>query len=174
MRTFADVTKEEIRDLLGKGWLTHDGMWFYTVSRELGVDTANKFNKAAIKAMAPVEVKRLKQVTGLGDSQLTGIEVLKEFLPAGMQMILPVSVFSKLHFAVMPGNTLHWEWDRGECFAYKGMSRMGVIDRYECGVMYRVECWLELLGLKFTSTPQTAKCRMLANGDCSGEFHFEF
>jgi len=174
MRTFADVTKEEIRDLLGKGWLTHDGMWFYTVSRELGVDTANKFNKAAIKAMAPVEVKRLKQVTGLGDSQLTGIEVLKEFLPAGMQMILPVSVFSKLHFAVMPGNTLHWEWDRGECFAYKGMSRMGVIDRYECGVMYRVECWLELLGLKFTSTPQTAKCRMFANGDCSGEFHFEF
>jgi len=174
MRTFADVNKEEIRELLGKGWLTHDGMWFYTVSRELGVDTANKFNKAAIKAMAPLEVRRLKQVTGLQDSQLTGIEVLKEFLPAGMQMILPVSVFSKLHFAVMPGNTLHWEWDRGECFAYKGMSRMGVIDRYECGVMYRVECWLELLGLKFTSTPQTAKCRMLANGDCSGEFHFEF
>ena len=174
MRTFEDVSKEEIRDLLGKGWLTHDGMWFYVVSRELGVDTANKFNKAAIKAMAPFEVQRLKQVTGLRENQLTSAEVLKEFLPAGMQMILPVSVFSKLHFAVMPGNTLHWEWEQGECFAYKGMSRMGVIDRYECGVMYRVECWLELLGLKFTSTPQTAKCRMLANGDCSGEFHFEF
>ena len=174
MRTFADVNKEEIRELLGKGWLTHDGMWFYTVSRELGVDTANKFNKAAIKAMAPLEVRRLKQVTGLQDSQLTGIEVLKEFLPAGMQMILPVSVFSKLHFAVMPGNTLHWEWDRGECFAYKGMSRMGVIDRYECGVMYRVECWLELLGLKFTSSPQITGCQMLAQGQCSGEFRFEF
>jgi hypothetical protein len=174
MRTFADVSKEEIRDLLGKGWLTHDGMWFYTVSRELGVDVANKFNKAAIKAMAPLEVQRLKQVTGLRDSQLTSIEALKEFLPAGMQMILPVSVFSKLHFAVMPGNTLRWEWEQGECFAYKGMSRIGVIDNYECGVMYRVECWLELLGLKFTSSPQITHCQMHAQGHCSGEFRFEF
>jgi hypothetical protein len=174
MRTFADVSREEIRDLLGKGWLTHDGMWFYVVSRELGVEAANKFNRAAIKAMAPIEVQRLKQVTGLQDSQLTSMEALKEFLPAGMQMILPSSVFSKLQFAVMPGNILRWEWEQGECFAYKGMSRMGVIDRYECGVMYRVECWLELLGLKFTSVPQVTGCRMLVQGQCSGEFRFEF
>ncbi|MBN1689690.1 MAG: hypothetical protein JW901_01550 [Dehalococcoidia bacterium] len=174
MRKFEDVSKEEIRDLLGKGWLTHDGMWFYTVSSEMGVDTANKLNKAAIKAMAPFEVNRLKKVTGLRENQLTGIEVLKEFLPAGMQMILPVSVFSKLHFSVMPGNTIHWEWDKGECFAYKGMSRIGVIDKYECGVMYRVVCWLELLGLKFTSTPPTTLCRMHTQGHCSGDFIFEF
>jgi hypothetical protein len=174
MRTFTDVTREEIRDLLGKGWLTHDGMWFLVVSRELGVDVANKFNRAAIKAMAPLEVQRLKQVTGLQDSQLTSIQALKEFLPAGMQMILPISVFSKLQFAVMPGNILHWEWEQGECFAYKGMSRMGVIDKYECGVMYRVECWLELLGLKFTSGPQITGCQMHSQGQCSGEFRFEF
>jgi len=127
MRKFEDISKEEIRDLLGKGWLTHDGMWFYTVSGELGVDVANKLNKAAIKAMAPFEVNRLKKVTGLRENQLTGIEVLKEFLPAGMQMILPVSVFSKLHFSVMPGNTIHREWEDGECFAYKGMSRISSI-----------------------------------------------
>ena len=29
MRSLYAVGKEEIRDLLGKGWLTHDGMWFY-------------------------------------------------------------------------------------------------------------------------------------------------
>jgi len=174
MRKFTDISKEEIRDLLGKGWLTHDGTWFYTVSREMGVEAANKFNKAAIKAMAPFEVQRLKKATGLRDSELTSIEALKEFLPACMQMILPTSVFSKLHFAVMPGNIIHWEWDQGECFAYKGMGRLGVIDRYECGVMYRVECWLELLGLKFASTPQITHCQMLTQGQCSGEFCFEF
>ncbi|MFA5064544.1 MAG: DUF6125 family protein [Dehalococcoidia bacterium] len=174
MRKFEDVSKDEIRDLLGKGWLTHDGMWFYTVSNELGVDMANKLNKAAIKAMAPFEVNRLKKVTGLREKQLTSIEGLQEFLPAGMQMILPVSVFSKLHFTVMPGNTIHWEWEKDECFAYKGMSRIGVIDKYECGVMYRVECWLELLGLKFTSIPQISNCRMHTQGQCSGEFWFEF
>jgi len=174
MRKFEDISKEEIRELLGKGWLTHDGMWFYTVSRELGVETANKLNKAAIKAMAPFEVKRLKKVTGLREDQLTEIGTLSEFLPAGMQMILPISVFSKLHFTVMPGNVIHWEWEDGECFAYKGMSRIGVIEKYECGVMYRVECWLELLGLKFTSVPQTVNCRMHTQGHCSGEFRFRF
>jgi hypothetical protein len=29
MKSLYAVGKEEIRDLLGKGWLTHDGMWFY-------------------------------------------------------------------------------------------------------------------------------------------------
>jgi hypothetical protein len=174
MRRFKDISKEEIRELLGKGWLTHDGMWFYAVSSELGVDTANRLNKAAIKAMAPFEVNRLKKVIGLHENQLTSIETLIEFLPAGMQMILPVSVFSKLHFMVMPGNVIRWEWEDGECFAYKGMSRIGVIAKYECGVMYRVECWLELLGLKFTPVPQTVNCRMHTQGHCSGEFRFQF
>ena len=36
------IDKKEIRDLLGKGWLTHDGMWFYNTYQELGVEKANK------------------------------------------------------------------------------------------------------------------------------------
>ena len=174
MRKFADASKEEIRELLGKGWLTHDGTWFYTVSSELGVDTANRLNKASIKGMAPIEVGRLKGVMSLSDGQLKSIGDISEFLPAAMQMILPVSVFSRLHFSVQPGNTLHWEWEKGECFAFKGMGRMGVIGEYDCGVMYRVECWLEVLGLDFTSTPKFTGCQMHSLGSCAGDFSFEF
>jgi len=36
------IDKKEIRDLLGKGWLTHDGMWFYNTYRELGIEKANQ------------------------------------------------------------------------------------------------------------------------------------
>jgi hypothetical protein len=51
------IGKREIRDLLGKGWLTHDGMWFYHTYQELGIDKANKLNKAAIRSLAPIEIK---------------------------------------------------------------------------------------------------------------------
>lgn len=174
MRAFEDVSKEEVRDLLGKGWLTHDGMWFHTVSRELGVETANKFNLAAIRAIAPFEVQRLKQLMALEESRLKSLEGIRECLPEAMRLILPVSVFSKLHFRALHGDILGWEWEDGACFAYKGMGRIGVIDRYECGVMYRVECWLELLGLKFTAHPPVGRCRMHSTGHCSGQFRFQF
>ena len=42
MKVCDDIRKEEIRDLLGKGWLTHDGAWFAAVAQELGIEQANQ------------------------------------------------------------------------------------------------------------------------------------
>ena len=53
--------KERIRDLLGKGWLTHDGMWFFNVYQQLGVEKANAINKAAIQSLAPIEMSRARK-----------------------------------------------------------------------------------------------------------------
>jgi hypothetical protein len=49
-----------------------------------------------------------------------------------------------------------------------------MIDRYECGVIYRLECWLEALGIPYSIDPPTAGCRMHEKGSCSGEFRFSF
>jgi len=54
MRTLDCVKKEEIRDLLGKGWLTHDGMWFFNVCQEFGIERANTLNRAAIKSVSVI------------------------------------------------------------------------------------------------------------------------
>jgi len=174
MRSLDAVGKAELRDLLGKGWLTHDGMWFYTVYKEFGIEKANELNKAAIKSMVPLEVQRLTQILGIQKTDLKSVENVRDFLLCGMELILPASVFSKLHFSISPGNVIHWEWEKNECFAYKGMHRMGVIDRYECGVMYRIECWLESLGLRFVATPRPIKCPMHAKGCCAGNYEFQF
>ena len=174
MRSLDRVGKEELRDLLGKGWLTHDGMWFYSVYREYGIEKANKLNKDAIKSMAPFEVQRLTQIIGVTKNQLTSIEDIRDFVICGMGLILPASVFSKLHFSAAAGDVLHWEWEKNECFAYKGMKRMGMIESYECGVMYRIECWLESLDLKFVATSQPGKCRMHETGCCAGSYEFQF
>ena len=45
MSVLDEIEKTEIRNLLGKGWLTHDGMWFYNICQEFGIEKANELNK---------------------------------------------------------------------------------------------------------------------------------
>ena len=46
---------------------------------------------------------------------------------------------------------------------------IGIIDAYNCGVMYRIECWLEALGIDFSMHPKPDKCLMHATGRCTGD-----
>ena len=163
------IGKREIRDLLGKGWLTHDGMWFYHTYQELGIEKANKLNKAAIRSLAPIEIKRVKKALGTGGEKIGTFEELKDFMLEALEMTLPNSVFERLRFRASSKDLLHWEWESGECFAYKGMKQIGIIDGYRCGVMYRIECWLEALGIKYSIDPKIDKCMMHEKGACLGD-----
>ncbi|MBN1374919.1 MAG: hypothetical protein JXA01_02055 [Dehalococcoidia bacterium] len=171
-RSFDDIGKEEIRDLLGKGWLTHDGTWFLSVSNKYGIKEANRMNKSAIKTMVPFEVQRLQQIMAFDSYQFTDVEQIVKFMKEALRLILPGSVLSKFHFNTEGKNILHWEWEKNECFAYRGMSRVGVIGRYECGVMYRIECWFESLGLKYKSDIKLDSCQMHSKGCCRGRYLF--
>lgn len=173
MRTLKTIKKNEIRDLLGSGWLTHDGMWFYNTSEEFGIETANKLNRMTIKSMSVIEVERLRKVLGL-EKQIETFDELKKFMLEGLELIMPYSVYSKFHVSVPSKNVLHWEWENQECFAYKGVKRTGLIGEYECGVIYRVECWFESLGIKVDTHPRIDKCMMHEKGYCSGDFEFFF
>ena len=168
------IEKREIRDLLGKGWLTHDGLWFYHTYQELGVEKANKLNKAAIRSLAPIEIKRVKKVLGIRGEKIGTFEELKDFMLEALEMILPNSVFEKFRFRSSSQDLLHWEWESGECFAFKGMKQIGIIDGYRCGVMYRIECWLEALGIKYSIDPKIDKCMMHEKGACLGDIRVVF
>jgi hypothetical protein len=163
------IGKREIKDLLGKGWLTHDGMWFYHTYQELGIEKANKLNKAAIRSIAPIEIKRVKKALGLGEEKIGTFEELKDFMLEALEMTLPNSVFERFRFRASSKNLLHWEWEIGECFAYKGMKQIGNLDGYRCGVIYRIECWLEALGIKYSIDPKIDKCMMHEKGACLGD-----
>ncbi len=168
------IEKREIRDLLGKGWLTHDGMWFYHTYQELGIEKANTLNKAAIKSLAPIEIERIKKVLGIGGEKIGTFEELKDFMLEALEMILPNSVFEKFRFRASSKDFLKWEWESGECFAFKGMKQIGIIDGYRCGVMYRIECWLEALGIKYSINPKIDKCMMRETGACLGDIRVIF
>jgi hypothetical protein len=163
------IGKREIRDLLGKGWLTHDGMWFYHTYQEFGIEKANKLNKAAIRSLAPIEIKRVKKALGIGGEKIGTFEELKDFMLEALEMTLPNSVFERFRFRASSKDLLQWEWESGECFAYKGMKQIGIIDGYRCGVMYRIECWLEALEIKYSIDPKIDKCMMHEKGACLGD-----
>jgi hypothetical protein len=64
MKTLNEIGVYELKDLLIRNWMTHDGMWFYHCLRELGIEQTNRLNKAAIKSPAEIEIKRAKKIHG--------------------------------------------------------------------------------------------------------------
>lgn len=174
MRSLDEITAEEVRDLLGKGWLTHDGAWFFNTANEFGIEVANRLNKAAIKTMAPMEMHRTKKVLGLDHPEIESFDEMVEFTSKALHLIMPASVSSRFHLTAPEFNVIRWDWDKGQCFAYKGMMQIGLLDDYECGVLYRLECWLEALGVTFEIEPRPAACIMHSTGECTGEFRFFF
>jgi hypothetical protein len=163
------VTKREVRDLLGKGWLTHDGMWFLAAADQLGVEAANELNRRAIRGMSEFEVRRLLDTLGVSAEDLVDAGAIATLLEDALALLLPGSVAE--HFEVVPGgDRIHWEWEPGACFAYKGMQRAGLLEAYECGVIYRIRCWFEHLGIPADTDPVVGKCLMADDGRCSGDF----
>jgi len=163
------IGKRDIRNLLGKGWLTHDGLWFFHTYQELGIEKANELNRAAIKSLAPIEVERAKRTLGISVERFDNLDDLMDFMLAALELTLPDSIFNKIHFESPSRDRILWNWENGQCFAYKGMKQMGTIDQYHCGVMYRIECWLEALGIAYSMHPRIEGCLMHEKGLCKGE-----
>lgn len=174
MRELDDISKEELRDLLGKGWLTHDGAWFFNTAAEFGIDAANRLNKAAIKTMAPMEMSRTRRVLGIDHEGIESFSEIEEFTFKALHLIMPRSVSSRMHLTSPEFNVIRWDWEEGLCFAFRGMQQIGLLDGYECGVIYRLECWLEALGVTFELEPRPTACIMHSTGECSGAFRFFF
>ena len=54
------------------------------------------------------------------------------------------------------------------------MKALGVIDRYECGIMLRIDTWLETLGIQYEVEPKVTGCMMYTNGKCFRDYRFFF
>jgi len=170
MTLFDQLDKSQLKELLVKCWMTHDGSWFYSCARELGMDTANKLNKAAIKSLSVIEVQRVRKAMGLEKIKISSFEQLKDFVNDAFSLLK--GDFMDFYYTFPESNLMHWEMNR--CFAYNGMKMMGVNKEYECGIIYRVSCWLDALGIKHSIEPEIDKCLLNTQKKCSGEIIFNF
>ena len=168
MSALKQLSKPALRDLLVTNWMTHDAMWFASSARLCGVEKTNVVNRGAVKAMGEVEARRLQKALGLG--RIGSFDELRRFLGDAFELVR--GPFMKFKLSYPEQNLLRWETER--CFAHDGVTKLGMIDRYECCVFDRLEAWLESFGIEFQATPAIDGCFMYRNGRCVREYRFNF
>ncbi|PKN19090.1 MAG: hypothetical protein CVU71_09935 [Deltaproteobacteria bacterium HGW-Deltaproteobacteria-6] len=162
------LSKDEIKELVSKNWITHDAMWFYHCLQEFGIEKTNQLNKAAIRDMSAIEIRRIHKA--MGAAPINTFDEFKHFFDVAME--IATGKFMKYKYTSPFHNLVHAEWD--SCFAYEGMKALGVADRYECGVMLRINTWLDTLGIKYEVTPRVTGCMMHTDGKCFRDYQYFF
>jgi len=163
------LEKDELKELLLKSLATHDGMWFYSCLQELGIEKTNRINKAAARATSAITFKRIQKVVGV--EKLDTFDEFKRYLDIAFLEITK-GEFMNSKYRMPEKNMLHVEWE--SCFAYEGMKALGVMDRYECEVMLRVEIWFDTLGIRYEVEPKVTGCMMHTDGRCFRDYRFFF
>lgn len=159
---------EDLKELLIKCWMTHDGMWFYHCQKECGMMKANKINRAAIKSLASVEIKRIQRAFNI--EKINSFNDLKFLFDNAMNIFR--ADFMNLTYSFLDKNNLHCEFHN--CWAYDGIKRIGVIEQYECGIFDRIDGWLVSLGIEYDVNPIIEGCLMHTHGKCYRDFRFYF
>lgn len=161
--------KRELKELLCKGWMTHDAMWLLHCVEVLGMEKTNKINTKAVYSMSRIEINRVKKALGYSNDTITKFDDLKELIVQTMELIK--ADFMDFSWSTPEKNVLHWKWSKGSCFAYQGIKGLGVLDEYECGVMKRIEGWMQGLGVDYKLVPQINGCLMAGQDEtCEGDF----
>ncbi len=158
----------ELQELIIKCWMTHDAVWFYNCMQEFGIEKANQLNKAAIKSLAVVEIERVRKAFGI--EEIKNFQDLRDLVDAAFKVVK--GDFMGFDYDFPAENIMHW--DMKKCFAHSGMTRLGVIDHYECGVVHRVKCWFESLNIQYNIIPPVKGCILHTSGSCRGDFKFHF
>jgi hypothetical protein len=168
MRNMKSLKKSELKEILIKNWMTHDAMWFYHCLQECGIEQTNKINKAAVRAMGIIEIQRIQKAVGI--DKVETFEELKPLIDATFNILK--GDFMDFTYGFPSENILHGDWEN--CFAYKGVKRLGVIDQYQCGILERIYGWFDGLGIKYSASPRVDGCMMHTDGKCFRNISFTF
>jgi hypothetical protein len=162
------LDKDELKQLLVRSWMTHDAMWFRHCVEACGIEQTNLINAAAVRSMAAIEIRRLRRA--LAPGKIRSMGALRELVEAAWQ--LNRADFMDFALSYPAPNRMRWEVRR--CFAFDGATRVGVADRYQCGIFPRVETWFDGLRVKYTVTPAVEGCMMQTDGRCAREYTLTF
>jgi hypothetical protein len=60
------------------------------------------------------------------------------------------------------------------CFAHENIVRAGIKDQYECGILARLQGWIDAQGLKHEIQPALGRCMMVLGKECSYTIKLKF
>jgi len=155
-----ELSFSEQKDLLIKGWMSHDARWFIAVAERFGIEEANQLNQKVCRELGQVEMKRFMKTLALSPAK-----DLEEYL-----------TFNKAAFALYGSGLAEYdikvldhrsyEIHLKRCFAYENIMRAGIKDQYECGILARIQGWIDAQGLEHELAPPLGKCMMVLGKEC--------
>ena len=164
----ARLSFEMEKDLLIKGWMSHDARWFMAVAKHFGIDAANRLNQLVCRELGQVEMKRYMKTLDLLPAKDLG-----EFLTLG-KAALTLYGSGLAEYEIKPIDHQSCEMRFKRCFAYENIVRAGIKDEYECGILARVQGWIDAQGLKHELDPPLGKCMMVSGKECSYTMKLKF
>ena len=148
------------KDLLIKGWMSHDARWFMAVAKHFGMDTANRLNQSVCRELGRVEMKRYMKTL-----VLSPVKDLEEYLTLKKAALsLYGSGLTEYEIKTLDDQT--YEMHMKRCFAYENIMRAGVEDLCECGIFARLQGWIDAQGLEHELIPPLSKCMMVLGKEC--------
>jgi hypothetical protein len=148
------------KDLLIKGWMSHDARWFMAVAEHFGIEAANRLNQMVARELGRVETKRLTKALSLSPPKN-----MDEYLNAKKAAI---SMFGRdlIDYEIRILDHQSYEMHLKRCFAHENIVRAGIKDQYECGILSRLQGWIDALGLEHDLTPPLGKCMKVSGKEC--------
>ena len=159
---------EAQKDLLIKGWMSHDARWFMAVAKHFGIDAANRLNQLVCRELGQVEMKRYMKTLGLSPTK-----DLETFLDLG-RAALALYGSGLAEYEVKALDHQSYEMRLKRCFAHENIVRAGIKDQYECGILARVQGWIDAQGLEHELDPPLGKCMMVSGKECSYTIKLKF
>ena len=155
------LSGEEREALLIKLWMSHDARWFAASAMELGMETANRLNRTAIHEAAKREAPRLVRAL-----RMPPVKNRDEFV-AAQEAFIGFLGPDLLDYDVEAVGDDSYDLNMNRCFAFDQVTKVGVAQQYDCGILPRVTGWLEGLELEYELSPPIGPCLMAAGKDCA-------
>jgi hypothetical protein len=148
------------KDLLIRGWMSHDARWFMAVAKHLGMDAANRLNQSVCREIGRAEMKRYMKTLAL-----TQPKDLEEYLTLNRAAFaLYGSGLAEYNIKTLDHRS--YEIHLKRCFAYENIVRAGIKDQYECGILARIQGWIDAQELEHELAPPLGKCMMVSGKEC--------
>lgn len=155
------LTAGDREALLIKCWMSHDARWFTAVAAEFGQEVANRLNKVAAHQLGIAEARRL--AAALGWPRVESLEQYLLFQETGIDLLGPELLDYEIRR--IDDHTFHMPVNR--CFAYENVTRAGIAEHYQCGILPRVTGWLVALGIDYQLDPPLGKCLKVQGKPCA-------
>jgi hypothetical protein len=148
------------KDLLIKGWMSHDARWFMAVAEHFGMDAANRLNQSVCREIGRVEMKRLMKSLVLSPPK--DINEYLNFKKEALSLYGPDLIDYEIKILDHQSYEMHMK----RCFAYGNIVRAGIEDRCECGIFARLQGWIDAQELSHELIPPLGKCMMVLEKEC--------